>query len=275
MQNHIWRDDFVFQFRVLARVSRVLVAAHVPPRPAVETAFLNVSDVVRNEIVSQRVPLVHRTPQLAGLRVDRQAYTIADAGRVNSHRRTVGIELQNIGTILFRRGSIGVVNIRHRAHRNEHMLAVGGELYVARPMSAAPGDIGNMFRRTARFQIPILIRKAHNRICVPNVDPLRVRSWRIKIDSEGTIQTGGIDPRLLRLTLGCNSAKYLDFSSAALRHEKIAIGGRSNQTWLTKPTRIKLDFKSRWHERPRFLRARHQLGAVARRRRSEWGRQIL
>src|SRR6266404_1563754 len=217
MQNHIWRDDFVFQFRMLARVSRVLVAAHVPPRPAVETAFLNVGDVVWNEIVSQRIPLVHRTPQLTGLRVDRQAYTIADAVGVNSHRRTVGIELQNIRTILFRRRGIGVVNIRHRAHRNEHMLAVGGELYVARPMPAAPGDIGNMFRRTARFQIPILIRKAHNRICVPNVDPLRVRSWRIKIDSERAVQTARKYLRLLRFALGCNSTEYPDLPWAAGR----------------------------------------------------------
>src|SRR6266852_8272948 len=71
MEDYIRRDDFVFQFRMLTRVPRILMTAHVPPGPAIESAFLHMRDVVRNKIVAQRVALVHRTPQFACFRIDR------------------------------------------------------------------------------------------------------------------------------------------------------------------------------------------------------------
>src|SRR5467141_5248344 len=76
MKDHIRRDDFVLQFRMLALMPRVLVSALVPPGPAIITALLHVGDVVRNQIVPQRVAFVHRTPQLASLRIDRHPYAI-------------------------------------------------------------------------------------------------------------------------------------------------------------------------------------------------------
>src|SRR6266446_5799485 len=65
MKDHIRRDDFVLQFGVLAVMSRVLVSAHVPPGPAVKAALLHMGNVIRNQIVPQRVAFVHRTPQHA------------------------------------------------------------------------------------------------------------------------------------------------------------------------------------------------------------------
>src|SRR6267378_7286089 len=76
MKDHIRRDDLVLQFRMLALMPRVLVSAHVPPGPAIKTALLHVGDIVRNQIVPQRVAFVDRTPQLASLRIDRHPYAI-------------------------------------------------------------------------------------------------------------------------------------------------------------------------------------------------------
>src|SRR5580704_4033080 len=78
VEDYVWRNDFVSQLGMLARVARILVATHVPPRPAVETAVLHMGDVIGNEVVTESVALIHRTPQLAGLRIHGQAYTVAD-----------------------------------------------------------------------------------------------------------------------------------------------------------------------------------------------------
>ena len=40
LQQHIRNDHFIFQLRMLALMPRILMPAHVPPRPAVESAFL-------------------------------------------------------------------------------------------------------------------------------------------------------------------------------------------------------------------------------------------
>src|ERR1017187_4067418 len=103
MKDHIRRDDFVFQFGMLALVSRVLVATHIPPRPAEKSSLLYMGDVVGDQIVSQSVAFVYRTPQLVRFGIDCHSHTIANAVGVNSHRRTVRIELENIGSILFLR----------------------------------------------------------------------------------------------------------------------------------------------------------------------------
>jgi hypothetical protein len=47
---------------------RFLVRAKVVPRPAVETAFLDVRDVVWHQVVAQRIALILRGSELAGLR---------------------------------------------------------------------------------------------------------------------------------------------------------------------------------------------------------------
>src|SRR5580693_1804815 len=100
MEYHIRCDDFVFQLSMFALVARILVAAEISKKPPVKTALLYMGNVVRDQIVPQGVAFVHRTPQLAGLRIDGHPYTIPDTVGVHSHRRTVRTELENIRTIL-------------------------------------------------------------------------------------------------------------------------------------------------------------------------------
>jgi len=45
----------------------VLVTSNVVPGPAVEAPLLNVGDVIRGKIVAEFIPLVDRSPEVAGL----------------------------------------------------------------------------------------------------------------------------------------------------------------------------------------------------------------
>src|SRR5580698_9603845 len=97
---------------MLALVARILMRTHVPPRPAVETPVLDVGDVVGDQVVAEIVALVGGAPQLAGLRIQRDAYRIANAVRKYAQARAVRIELQNIGAMKFLWVGVGIVHIR-------------------------------------------------------------------------------------------------------------------------------------------------------------------
>src|SRR2546430_1950146 len=58
MHQDVRSDDFVLQLRMFAFVPRILMTTHVPPWPTVKAAFLDVCDVVRNQVVSQAIAFV-------------------------------------------------------------------------------------------------------------------------------------------------------------------------------------------------------------------------
>ena len=90
----------VLELGMLALVPRVLVGAEVVPGPAIEAPFLDMGDVVGDQVVAQAVALVDRGPELAGLRMDRQADGVADARGVDPLVRAVGVERQDVGPAL-------------------------------------------------------------------------------------------------------------------------------------------------------------------------------
>src|SRR5260370_16133324 len=94
LQEHVGNNDFIFELGMLAFVARVLVAAGVIPGPSVKAAILNVSYVIRRDVVAERVALVGGTPEVAGFRLDGFANAIANPGGVDAHAGAVGIELQ-------------------------------------------------------------------------------------------------------------------------------------------------------------------------------------
>src|SRR6266481_7855211 len=262
LEEYVRNDCLVFQFGVLAVVARILVAADVPPRPAIETSVLNMSNVVGDKIVSQAVALVDGTPELAGFRIGGQAAAgISDSVGVYAHLRAVRIELQNIGAVLFFGGRIGVVDIRCRADGDEHFFAVGGELHIAGPM-AAGGKIGNMPGRAGGFQVSILIGKADDSVRVADVDPLRFISRRIKGDAVGTVEPFNEDRSLPGLAIGCDATEDLDFAAAAFSQKQIAVGGGADQTRIVESLCVELDGESVRPFRPRIIGTRHQLRTI-------------
>src|SRR5882762_9630308 len=70
LEEDVRDDDLVLQFRMLAGVTRILMAADVVPGPAIKTILLDAGDVVGDEVVAEAVALVGGAPELAGGGVD-------------------------------------------------------------------------------------------------------------------------------------------------------------------------------------------------------------
>src|SRR5579862_9949842 len=86
LQQHIRHNRFILQLRMLPCMSRILMTPDVPPWPAIKSALLHMRDVIRHEVVAERVTLVHRAPQLPGPRIHADPSTgIANA---------IGIDLE-------------------------------------------------------------------------------------------------------------------------------------------------------------------------------------
>src|SRR5258708_18386602 len=136
-RSYVGRDDFVLQFRMLALMFRVPVSAHIEPWPAVEPAIFDVRDVVRRQVVSEFVPLIHRAPQLSALRLDGYADRIANAIRIDAKSAAIGVVFQNVSAMQLLGIVVGVVIIRMRAHGNVHLLAVPGKSNVTGPVTAS------------------------------------------------------------------------------------------------------------------------------------------
>ena len=188
LDEHVGHDHLVLQLGVLALVARVLVGAEVIPGPAVEAAFLDVGDVVGHQVVAQRVALVDRGPELAGLGVDRQADGVADARGVDPLVLAVGVEGQDVGPALL---ALVVADVRPRADRNEQGLAVLRELEVAGPVAAAAdllaaaGDVlDDDLGRPARLGVAVLVGEADDGVGIADVDVRRVGPGRIEGDPE-------------------------------------------------------------------------------------------
>src|SRR5258708_997539 len=209
---------------MLALMTRVLMPAHVPPRPAVKSAFFHMRDVIGDEVVAQRVPLIYRTPQFARLRTHgNSAPGIANAVSVYAQIAIRGIAHQNVGAILLARRSVGIVYVRARAHSDEQFLAIQRKGHRPRPVPASARQIGDVFRPSTRFQITIVISEANHFAGVAHVQPLRVRSGRIKSQPIRAFQAAREDRRLLRLAVTGYSAKDPNAASITFRKKYVAV----------------------------------------------------
>ena len=137
LQEHVGSNDFIFQFRMLALMLGVPGSAHVKPGPAVKASILNMSDVVRNEVVAQRIAFVYRAPEISSLRLNSNTHGIADARRVDAEARAVRVVFQNVGAVQFAGIIIHVVVVRPRSYGDIHLLAIAGKSDIARPVSTA------------------------------------------------------------------------------------------------------------------------------------------
>src|SRR5215469_11053564 len=101
LQQNVRHADSVAQGSLLARMTRILIAADVEPRPAIEGAFAHPGYKIGHEVVSEAVALVDRAPELAGPGLYRHSDTVAQTGRIQplvlslrregEHKGTAGI----------------------------------------------------------------------------------------------------------------------------------------------------------------------------------------
>src|SRR4029077_4616357 len=192
LHEDVGHDHLVLQLGMLALVARILVAADVIPGPGVEASILDVRDVLGRKIVANVVAFVDGTPGLARFGIDGNSYAIANAGGEDAASGAIRIELQHIGAFEFRGIIIDIVDVGTRADRDIHLLAIERERDIAGPVTTATkaptaGKVGDFLRGACRFEVSVLVGKAHDGVGVPNIDPLRVWSYWIKGDPKGLV----------------------------------------------------------------------------------------
>ncbi len=127
--------------------------------------------------------------------MDRQADGVADARRVDSFVRPIGVERQDVRAA---RLALIVTDVRARSNGNEEDLSVRRELHVASPVSAAADlfaaarnvlddDLG----RPPRLGITVLVWEPDDRVCVAHVDVRGIGTGRIEGDSKWPAQSRG------------------------------------------------------------------------------------
>src|SRR5580658_8142890 len=129
-------------------------------------------------------------------------------------------------------------------------------------MSSTLRNINDVLLRAARFQVAVLIWKAHNRIDAADINPLRIGPRGIKRNAVWPLQSWRESFHLLRLAVCGNSAKNLHITWIAFSDEKIAVRRRHDQSRIIQPARILLDGETWQRFRPCITRTRHHFGAV-------------
>src|SRR6516164_4469240 len=101
LDQHVGHHDLALEVRPLTLVARILVRADIVPGPAVEAAVAHPRDVVRRQVVTERIALVGRAPQVSAAGLHRKPDTVADARREYPAVLALRIEYQHVGTVGF------------------------------------------------------------------------------------------------------------------------------------------------------------------------------
>ena len=78
LDQNIGLQDFGRQVGTRSFVAGILVISQIVPWPAIEAPFQDAGDVVRNEVVSQAVPFIYRSPQVAGFGLNGNPDRVSD-----------------------------------------------------------------------------------------------------------------------------------------------------------------------------------------------------
>src|ERR1700756_2632570 len=114
---------------------RILMRPEVPPRPSIKPSLLHMRDVVRHQVVAERIALVHRAPQLPCIGIDQDSSTgVANPRGINAERTVRRITYLNVGPISLLRVLVGIIHVGCRAHSDEKLLTVLRKLHSASPV---------------------------------------------------------------------------------------------------------------------------------------------
>ena len=109
---------------------------------------------------------------------------------------------------------VRIVGIRSTSDRHEHMLAVGREDYIPRPVASATElsitrEIGHdCLGRVGCLQISGLVGESNDGRGVSDVDPLRIRARWVKRYSKGVIEACSVVADGGCLTGGGDAAQH-------------------------------------------------------------------
>src|SRR5205814_8049487 len=114
----------------MARIARLRMRTDVCIRPSVESALLDMREIVGRKIIAEPVALLHDGPQRIRARIKLHADGIARPCCEQSMSAAIRIVFRNCSS----NGRLTGRNIRLRANGYINLLAVGREDYIARPV---------------------------------------------------------------------------------------------------------------------------------------------
>src|SRR5271166_4364111 len=239
LNKNVGNNHLVLEFRVFSFVPGVLIRPKVVPWPAVETAFLDVGDIVGHEIVTQPVALVSRSPELPGPGMNRQAHGIANARGEGPLVLAVRVEGENHSAALF--GGV-VVDIRPRADRDIQGLAVGRELQVTGPvattadfLSAGRDVLHDHLGPSPRLGVAIAVGEAHHRAGVADIEEFWLRARREESNSKRAVQPSGKNLVHLGLAVAVGIPEDAQPAGPALGNKEVAVGCPHDHPRLDQP----------------------------------------
>src|SRR5580658_7407620 len=99
---------------------------------------------------------------------------------------------------------------------------------AAQMLIAARNICDHSFRTTACLQIAILVRKAHDRISVADVNIFRIRPWRIKSNAKWPGKPGRKSPGCLGFPVGSDAAEHQYAPGPAFCQKQVSIRRGAN-----------------------------------------------
>src|SRR5258708_37632966 len=100
--------------------------------------------------------------------------------------------------------------------------------------------------RSARFEIPVTIRKSNYAISIRYVQKLWVVAGWIKSDSERFVQIAFCKSfSHIRFAIAIGIAQHLDLIGATLHNKDVAIRCAEQESRIAKTTGVQFDFESR------------------------------
>ena len=184
--------------------------------------------------------------------------------------------------LLFPFGDVGFVahvdgDIARRADSHIHGLSVGREGHIAGPMTATDRQIADhRLRRARRLHVARLVSEADDFSFKADINPLWLRSRRIKGDAIGVLQA--LRKRLGRLGPVARLRRADDSDLAfrsALGDENIAVRRDADDTGALQSGGEGLNLEPGHGMQLRVIGLRHDFGAVRRRGRRQRRGDIL
>jgi len=105
-----------------------------------------------------------------------------------------------------------------------------------------------LFRRAARFEIAISVRKTNYSVGIRHVQKLRIIARRIKRHPEWLVEIAlGKNPGHVRFTRVLCVAQNFDLICAAFRNKNIAARRGQQKTRFAKATRVHINLETGWN----------------------------
>ncbi len=209
---------------------RVLMTAHVVPRPAEESALRHAGHVVRNQVIAQVVPLIGGAPQLSRAGIDGFTHTVPDSVCIDLNELALRSELQHVRAVELTGVGVRVIHVGTGTHGDQHVPAVFAEDHVTGPVAASrqlsvARDVGHHgFRGAAGVEVALGVGEALNGRGIADVDKLRMLR-RIERDTKGMVQSGGELLNLGGFAVATRPAQHEERARAGVSHKQIAVRG--------------------------------------------------